>query len=166
MNKGTNKVIKNTLALYLRMIVLTVISLLTYRVIFQALGASDYGTYNVVGGFVSMFSFVSSIMVTSSQRFFAIGLANNDWEKVNKFFSINIVIYSILCLIILLLGETVGLFFVGNKLNVDYSRKTEILIVYQTSVASFLLGMIISPYRALLVADEMYAIVNIINTVA
>ena len=88
MTNGTYKVMKNTIALYVRMIFLTLISLFAYRIVFQALGASDYGTYNVVGGFVSMFSFVSSTMLAASQRYFALGLVNDDWSKVNKSFSL------------------------------------------------------------------------------
>lgn len=166
MTNGTYKVMKNTIALYVRMIFLTLISLFAYRIVFQALGASDYGTYNVVGGFVSMFSFVSSTMLAASQRYFALGLVNDDWSKVNKSFSINLVIYVFLCGIVLIIAETIGLWFVVNKLNVDYNRMTEILVVYQTSVMVFLIGMIVSPFRALLVADEnlpVYAWVSVVE---
>ena len=99
-NTTTKKVLINTLALYVRMLFLTIISLFTYRVIFQCLGASDFGTYNVVGGFVSLFGFISGTLTIASQRYFSIGLANNDWSEVNKSFSVNIIIYLLLLLII------------------------------------------------------------------
>ena len=149
-----NRVIKNTIALYLRMIILTVISLFTFRIVLQVLGASDYGIYNVVGGFVTMFAFVSSIMIISSQRYFAIGLAGDDWEKINKIFSVLLGIFAILTLIILIAAETVGLWFVMNRLNVNYQRMTAIIVVYETSVLIFLVGLFVSPFQALLIADE------------
>lgn len=150
----SGKVVKNTLALYVRMIFLTVISLFTYRVVFQCLGASDYGTYNVVGGFVSMFMFVSGTMTIASQRYFALALASDNWKEVNKSFSVNVVIYAILSAAVFLLAETIGLWFVTTKLNLDYSRMNEIIIVYETSIVTFLIGMMVSPFLALLVADE------------
>ena len=162
---GSDKVIKNTLALYIRMIVLTAISLFTYRVVFQCLGASDYGTYNVVGGFVSMFSFVSGTMTIASQRYFAVGLATGDWDDVNKSFSVNMVIYIISSLVILAFAETIGLWFITTHLNLDYSRMAEIVIVYETSVAIFLSGMIVSPFMALLVADENITIYSWISII-
>ena len=163
---AAGKVIKNTMALYLRMIVLTIISLFTYRVILQALGASDYGTYNVVGGFIAMFSFVSGTMINASQRFLAINMVDNDWDKINKMFSINLFIYIALSILILLVAETLGLWFVMNKLNVDYSRSLAIFIVYQTSVLTFLMTLLISPFMALMVADEnltVYSWVSILE---
>lgn len=161
----SSKIVKNTLALYLRMIVLTIISLFTYRVVFQCLGASDYGTYNVVGGFVSMFSFVSGTMTIASQRYFAVGLAKEDWDEVNKLFSVNIVIYVLTALLALALAETIGLWFVTTRLNLDYSQMEEIVIVYQTSVVIFLSGMMVSPFMALLVADENITIYSWISII-
>ena len=168
MNRKTNKVLENTMALYIRMIFLTIISLFTYRVVFQCLGASEYGTYNVVGGFVSMFAFVSSTMTIASQRYFAMGLASDDWNEVNRYFSVNIIIYVVLSIVILFLAETIGLWFVTTSLNLDYSRMNEIIIVYETSVAVFLIGMVVSPFLALLVADEnivIYSWISIIEGV-
>lgn len=161
----SSKVVKNTFALYLRMIALTVISLFTYRVVFQCLGASDYGTYNVVGGFVSMFSFVNGTMTIASQRYFAVGLATDDWDDVNKSFSVNMVIYIISSFVILFFAETIGLWFVTTHLNLDYSRMDEIIIVYETSVGIFLSGMIVSPFMALLVADENITIYSWISII-
>lgn len=163
-----NKVLKNTIALYVRMIVLTIISLFTFRIVFQMLGASDFGTYNVVGGFVTMFAFVSGTMIISSQRYFAIGLASDDWNQLNKAFSINLVIYAVLALVILALAETAGLWFVFNMLNVDYERITAVLIVYETSIIIFLIGFFVSPFLALLVADEnllVYSWISVIEGV-
>lgn len=161
----SSRVLKNTMALYVRMIFLTIISIFTYRVVFRALGASDYGTYNVVGGFVSMFAFVSGTMTIATQRYFAIGLASNDWKNVNKSFSVNVVIYALLSIIILVLAETVGLWFVTTKLNVNYSRMTDIIVVYETSIATFLIGMMVSPFLALLVADENITIYSWISII-
>ena len=162
---GSSRILTNTLALYVRMIILTIISLFTYRVVFRSLGASDYGTYNVVGGFVSMFNFVSGTLIIASQRYFAVGLASGDWDVVNRYFSVNMVIYVLLSAVILLLAETVGLWFVTTRLNVDYSRMTDIVIVYETSIFTFLIGMLVSPFLALLVADENLSIYSWISII-
>lgn len=164
-NTTKKKVLINTLALYVRMLFLTIISLFTYRVIFQCLGASDFGTYNVVGGFVSLFGFISGTLTIASQRYFSIGLANNDWSEVNKSFSVNIIIYILLLLIIFAFAESIGLWFVLSKLNLDYSQFTEIMVIYQTSVFIFLSGLFISPFLALLVADENITIYTWISII-
>lgn len=162
----TNRVLKNTLALYVRMIFLTLISLFTYRVVLQVLGASDYGTYNVVGGVITMFAFLSGTMTLCSQRYFAIALVDDDWNELSRLFSINTVIYIVLALVILFFAETIGLWFVLNKLNLDYSRMTTIVVVYEVSIVVFLISLLISPFLALLVADEnltMYSWVSILE---
>ena len=146
------------------MIILTIISLFTVRVNLDSLGAADYGLYNVVAGFVSMFSFISGTLTVASQRFFAIALGKNNWEDVNKYFSVNFVIYIIFSIVIVLLAETFGLWFVLHKMNIAPERMNAAIIVYQFSIVSFVIGIIISPHLALMIADEnlsIYAFVSI-----
>ena len=118
MKKGSQfRVLKNTVSLYFRTIILTIISLFTVRVVLNVLGESDYGVYNVVGGFVTLFSFVSGSLSISSQRYFALHFASDDWNGVSRLFSVNLIIYMIFIGVILFFSQTVGLWFVLNKLN-------------------------------------------------
>lgn len=163
------RILKNTLSLYIRMIVLTIISLFTVRVILHVLGDVDYGLYNVVGGFVSLFSFVSGTLAIASQRYFAISLAKDDWEKLNHYFSVNIKIYLIFICLIFLVAETVGIWFVLNKLTIPPERLSAVFIVYEFSVVSFVTTLISSPFQALMIADEnltIYSVISIVEGVA
>lgn len=160
---NSKRVLKNTVSLYIRMAILTFISLFTVRIVLKTLGAEDYGLYNVVGGFVSMFSFLSGTLTIASQRYFSICLAKNDWKQLNKTFSVNLTIYVVFSVIILVLAETIGLWFVMNKLSIAAGRETAAVLVYQFSIITFLITLLISPYLALLVADENLSIYSIVS---
>lgn len=159
------RVIKNTLSLYTRMIILTVVSLFTVRVNLDSLGAADYGLYNVVAGFVSMFGFISGILTVASQRFFAIGIGHKDWNEVSKYFSINLFLFLSFCCVFIIFAETAGLWFVVHKMVVSANRLTAATIVYQFSVLNFVIGLCVSPFLALLIADENLGIYSIISIV-
>lgn len=165
-NGNAKRVMKNTISLYLRMILLTIISLFTVRIVLSVLGEEDYGLYNVVGGFVSMFSFISGTLTIASQRYFAICLSTDDWDKLKKTFSINLIIYIFLGIVILVLAETVGLWFVKNVLVIPAERMTAAVLVYQFSIVNFLVVLLVAPFLALLVADEnlkMYSILSVLE---
>lgn len=164
-NSNAKRVMKNTLSLYLRMILLTVISLFTVRIVLSVLGEADYGLYNVVGGFVSMFSFISGTLTLASQRYFAICLSTNDWEKLKKTFSINLVIYISLAFVVVLLAETIGLWLVNNILVIPAERMGAAIWVYQFSIVNFVVAFLISPFLALLVADENLGLYSILSVV-
>ena len=159
------RVLKNTISLYFRTIILTIISLFTIRVVLNVLGESDYGVYNVVGGFVTLFSFVSGSLSISSQRYFALHLASDDWNGVSRLFSVNLIIYMIFIGVILFFSQTVGLWFVLNKLNYASSRTLAAIIVYETSIITFLIGVLVSPFLALLIADENLSIHSLISII-
>ena len=166
MKKGSQfRVLKNTVSLYFRTIILTIISLFTVRVVLNVLGESDYGVYNVVGGFVTLFSFVSGSLSISSQRYFALHLASDDWNGVSRLFSVNLIIYMIFIGVILFFSQTVGLWFVLNKLNYASSRTLAAIIVYETSIITFLIGVLVSPFLALLIADENLSIYSLISII-
>lgn len=162
---GAVKVLKNTISLYIRTIFLTLISLFSFRIILQSLGEADYGLYDVVGGVISMFSFISGSLAISSQRFFAICLAKEDWKKLNKLFSVNLAIYMVLILAALFFAETLGLWFVQTQLKIDAGRKFAAVIVYELSILNFSLGLIVSPFLALLIADENLSIYSMVSVV-
>lgn len=151
---NNKRIAKNTLLLYVRMIVLMLISLYTVRVTLEALGVEDYGIYNVVGGVVAMFSFLKGAISTSSQRYFSIHLAKDDIKGLNNQFCLNINVYLSLAFAIVVVLETIGLWFLNNKLVISEERLFAANIVYQLSIIAFVLQIFTVPYNALIVAYE------------
>lgn len=148
------RIAKNTLFLYMRTLLTVVVNLYTVRIIWQVLGVDDYGIYNIVGGIVMMFAFLNNAMVASSQRFISFELGTGDEKKLNKVFSISIMVHALLAIVLFVLAETIGLWFVNTKLNIPEGRYYAANIVYQCSVVSFLLTVISVPYNSCIVAHE------------
>ena len=150
---NTKRIAKNTVFLYMRMLLSIVISLFTVRVVWRVLGIEDYGVYNVVGGVITMFEFLKSAMITSSQRFMAyeMGRQGNGLQKI---FSLSLSVHFILAIIIAIIAETIGLWFINCKLNIPINRIYAANWVYQCTVISFLINVISVPYNACIVAHE------------
>lgn len=154
-NTTNNKrIAKNTFILYIRMFFTMGVSLYTSRVVLNTLGVVDYGVYSIVGGIVTLFSFFNSAMTSATQRFLAFDIGKNDLEKLKKTFNATLNIHIAISVIVLVLSETVGLWFVNYKLNLPIDRMVAVNWVYQFSVFTFLLGIIQVPYDALIVARE------------
>lgn len=154
----------NTMFLYIRMLLLLVISLFTTKVILNALGASDYGTYNVVGGFVAMLTFLNGAMSNASQRFITYELGRGVQKKIQNVFAQVRILHIGISVIILLLAETIGLWFVNTKLNIPEGREFAANCVYQLSVVSTIFTILSVPYNSLIIAHEnmkIYAYVGI-----
>lgn len=161
---NNKRIVKNTLFLYGRMIIIMLIGLYTVRAVLQALGVEDYGIYNVVGGIVSMMSFITGTLTTSSQRFFAIEMTKNNGEGLKRCFSLNLTVFIVLMLLAVVVAETVGLWFLNTKLTIPESRMFASNVVYQLSVITFCLQLIAIPYNALIVSYEkmnIYAYISI-----
>ena len=142
------------------------VSLFTVRVVLSTLGVVDYGIYNVVGGIVVMFSFLSGTMASASQRFFAFELGRNDTVQLKRTFSLTITIYVVISVVVLLLAETIGLWFLNNKLVIPVERMEAANWIFQFSILSFLATMMTIPYGAAIIAHEnmnVYAYVSIIE---
>lgn len=148
------RILRNSLYLYLRMLVILVIGLFTVRMILSILGVTDYGIYNVVGGVVSMFSFLSGSLATSSQRFFSIEIARKDERALNRIFSLNLTVFFLISIALVVIAETVGLWFVNFKMTIPSDRMLAANVVYQLSILSFLVSLCSVPYNALVVAYE------------
>lgn len=166
-NSNNNKrVAKNTLFLYFRMILIMLVTLYTSRVILAELGIEDYGIYNVVGGVVIMFSFLNSCMSTATQRFLTLELGKGDMEKLKKVFAVSLNIHIAIGFLIVLLSETLGLWFVNEKLVIPEDRIIAANWVYQFSILTFCINMIQVPYNAVLIAHEkmnVYAYISILE---
>lgn len=165
-SSNNKRIARNTIFMYLRMFLIMCVGLYTVRVILASLGEVDYGINNVVGGVVTMFSFVSATMSSASLRFFAYDIGRNNQESLTRYFSVTFWSYTFLVIGIILLAETVGLWFVTNKLVIPADRMGAAIWVYQCAVISCVVGMLAIPYNALVLARErmdLYAYVGIIE---
>lgn len=150
-----NKLIaKNTLLLYFRMFFSMIVSLYTSRLILSALGITDFGIYSVVGGVVALFSFLNSAMAASTQRFLTFEIGKGDKNRLNNIFSISVNLHLCISLIVLLLAETIGIWFLNNKLTIPYDRIVAANWVFQFSVFTLILTILSVPYNALIIARE------------
>lgn len=152
------KILKNTIALYLRMAILTIISLYTVRMLLEILGATDYGLNNVVGGLVGLFSFISGALLGAAQRFLSIHIGSENFRRTNILFRTNLLINAGISILFFLIAETCGLQFVFNQLQIPSDRYWASLIVYEVSVIVFMGGVITSSFQAILVAEEDFSI--------
>lgn len=148
------RIAKNTLILYFRMLFMMLIGLYTSRINLQSLGVEDYGIYNVVGGIVVMFSIINGSITASISRFLTFELGAGNKEKLKKVFSTSVTIQIGISVVILLLAETIGLWFLNNKMVIPETRMYAANWVYQFSIMTFILNLISMPYNACIVAHE------------
>ena len=151
---SNKRIAKNTLLLYMRMVIILVIGLYTSRVVLSVLGVEDYGLYNVVGGFVSLFTFLNGAMTTATQRFITFELAQGSLDRQRLTFSTALIIHFGLALLIFVLAETIGLWMVYNKLVIPVERFGAALWVYHLSVITCMVSVISIPYNAMIIAHE------------
>ena len=152
--ENNKRIAKNTLLLYVRMIFLMAVTLYTSRVVLQILGVEDFGIYNIVGGVVSMFSFLGGPLCAATARFLTIEIGRGTDGDVNKMFRSSITIHYIIAILIIVLAETVGLWFVLQKLIIPDDRMFAAFWVYQFSILTFLVSIVSAPYNALIIAYE------------
>lgn len=153
-SNNNHRIAKNTLILYVRMLFTMFITFYTSRIVLKGLGIEDYGIYNVVGGFVSMFGFLNAAMVSTTQRYLNFEFGKGNLKHLNEVFVTSINIHLIISLIVLTLGETIGLWFVLNKLQIPENRIIAAQWVYQCSIITMIIAIMSFPYTALIVAHE------------
>lgn len=151
---NNKRIAKNTIMLYFRMILIMVVNLYSSRVVLQVLGIEDYGTYNVVGGVVSMLSFITGSLGGAVSRFITFELGLGDKGDAHKMFRCSSTIFYIFAIISFVFLETIGLWFVLTQLNVPVGREVAVLWVYQCSIVSFLISLLSVTYNALIIAQE------------
>ena len=139
------------------MTIIMLTSLYTSRIVLSVLGIDDYGIYNVVAGFVSLFTFLSSTISSGTSRFFAFEIGRSNSKNLHNYFRLSVLAFVLLSLIIFVLAETLGLWFVENKLVIPESRYYAALVVYQFSVLSFIVNMFSIPYKSMIIAQERFA---------
>lgn len=157
---------KNAGMLYFRMLLTMAVTLYTSRVILQTLGVEDFGIYNVVAGFVTMLGFLNGAMSSATQRFLAFELGKSDTKDVRGIFSMSMNIHILIALFVLILGETLGLWFVRTQLTIPIDRMIAAEWVFHLALLSFMVSIISVPYNALIIAHEkmsVFALVSIID---
>jgi len=165
---SNRRIAKNTVFLYIRMLVTLVVSLYTSRVILKNLGVSDFGIYNVIGGVIVLFSFLSNALKISTQRFisFELGLGKNG--NPNRVYCMSLQCLVLISVIIFILAETIGLWFVNSKLNIPADRMEATQWVYQITILTFIVHFFQVPFQATIIAYErmsIYAYIGIIDVV-
>lgn len=167
--KNSNRQIaKNAAALYFRMIVSMLVGLYTSRIILNQLGVEDYGIYNVVGGFVSLFSLISDSIQGSISRFLTFELGRGDIINLRKVFASSILVLIGLSIIILFLTETFGLWYLYNKMVIPLERIDAAFWCFQLSIITFVINLINSPYTSAIIAHErmdIYAYLTILGVI-
>ena len=167
---GSKKVIaKNTLYLYVRMFIVMATSIYTSRVILQTLGAEDYGIYSVVGGIVAIMGVLNGVLSSSTSRFLTYELGKNDQEMLNNTFSVSLNLHLIVSILVLLLAETIGLWFFYEKLVIPENRIHAAFWVYQFSIITTMFTFTQVPYNATLIAHEdlsVYAYVGLYDALS
>ncbi len=164
--ESNKRIAKNTAMLYIRMLLTMAVSLYTSRIVLNTLGVEDFGIYNVVGGFVTMFGFLNSAMASATQRFLSFEIGRNDNIQLRNVFSMSVNIHFIIAFVILIFAETVGLWFVNTQLTIPTERMIAARWVYQFSILALMVNMVSVPYDAIIIAQErmkVFAWISIIQ---
>lgn len=168
MDQNNKRILKNTLFLYTRMILILVVNLITYRLILQVLGVEDYGIYQVVGGIVLLFTILNGALSSGSSRFITFSLGKEDCQDLKNTFSVSFTIHLAMAVVIFLLLETIGLWYINTHLVVPEERMVAVNWIYQFSVLSCMLSLTQVPYSSLIIAHErmdIYAFVGVAEVI-
>lgn len=149
-----SRLTKNTILLYIRMLVVMAISLYTSRIVLKNLGISDYGLYNVVGSIAAMFTFLNTAMNSSTQRYLSLAVGRNDAQQLHKIFNVSIVIHAIIGIVIVLACEIFGSWFIYHKMVIPEGREMAVFWTFQLSLLAAFLSIIMVPYDALVISRE------------
>ncbi len=165
-NTASNKrIAKNTLALYVRMGVSLLIGLYTGRVVLQVLGVDDYGIYNIVGGVVGMLAFLNATMSGATSRFIAFELGRHEQQRLKLTFRSALLVHALAAIVVAVVLETGGLWFLYNKLVIPECRMAAAVTVFHISVLSSVLGIVSVPFNSLLIAHEKIDVFAVLDMV-
>ena len=165
---NTKRIGYNALMMYGRMLLVMILSLYTVRVLLNVVGIEDYGIFDVIAGLVSMLAMVNSTMETATQRYYSVSLGVNQNGDVKRIFNLSLTIYVLISVVVLILGETLGLWFVNSYLQIPSDRILAANVIYQFSIASVIIAMLTVPFSAMVIAHEdigLYSILSIVETV-
>ena len=163
-----SRVMRNTALLYFRMALMMCINLYTSRVVLQVLGVEDYGVFYVVWGLVYIFGFINDSMTASTQRFLTFELGTGNKQRLHEVFITSVHIHFLISLIVILLSETGGLWFLLEKMVIPEGRQTAALWCYQLSVVTAVAEVMSCPYQSVIIAREKmsaFAYISIVDAV-
>lgn len=167
---GNNKrIAKNTMYLYIRMLLVMVVSLYTSRVVLQALGASDFGLFNVISGIILLLGFFRSSLSNSTQRFLSVYLAKGDIETAKRVFNTSVYIFFFFSVILFVLAESVGLWYINNVLVIPDGRLLAANVIYQTTILSLIVTLLISTQTAAIISHEdmkFFSYISVLDVLA
>lgn len=163
--KNSTRLIVNTGAQYTRTIVNLTLSLYSTRLILKVLGIDDYGIFSLIGGVVSMLAFITSAMVSTTQRFMSYHQARSNLETQQKIFSNSVIMHIVFGLLILLILEGIGFFLFDGFLNIEYHRIKAAKIVYQCAIFMIICSFLTAPYKALLISHENLVYISVVEIV-
>ena len=149
-----SRIAKNTLLLYVRMLIVMSINMWTVRLVFKALGVIDYGIYDVVAGIIAMISSISSVLSSSAQRFFSYYLGTKDYDKLQKIYTVCINIFFVFSMVTFAFGESIGIWFINSHLTIPYERITVANWVFHFSLLSLVFLLLHTPFSAAVIAQE------------
>jgi len=164
--ESNNRIAKNTIVLYIRTLFIMVVTLYTGRVILDVLGVSDYGVYNVIAGVTGLIGFLRGALGSSAQRFINYEMGCGRLDNLKRVFSMSFYCFLLVSVISLVLAESVGLWFVENKLNIPNGRIDAAVFMYHCTVFMFVVNMLIIPFHSDIIAHEemsIYAYFSIID---
>lgn len=167
-SQNNKRIVKNTLFLYFRMILIMSVTLFTSRILLRALGVVDYGLNNVIAGTVILFSFLNNSLAASTSRFITFEIGKNNINNIQRVFKTSLFIHGILAIIVVLLGESIGIWLLNEILSIPENRKLACHIVFQMVIFSALCTIVQVPFNSLIVSYErmsVYAYIGITDAI-
>lgn len=167
-SNNTKRIAKNTMFMYMRMILLMLISLYSSRILLKELGVEDFGVYNLVGSLVIMFNSLRGIFSSSTQRFLNFEMGRNNFDRLQKIFSMSIQVNFFIACVFVIAAEIFGWWFFNYKINIDPSRMFAAQIVFQLTIATSVVSVMTTPFDAIIIANErlnFYAYISILEAI-
>jgi O-antigen/teichoic acid export membrane protein len=144
---------------------MTIVGLFSSRIVLQSLGASDFGLYNVVGGIAVMMSLLNTAMISTSFRYIAFEMGKGNMPAINQVFNISVVLHALLALVVVVLSETVGVYYIHHFLNVPADRVSDAVFVFRLSVLATVFSIASVPYQGLITAQEKFGVRSVIEII-
>ena len=163
---NNKKIAKNAIILYIKLIINIVVSFVVSRLVLDALGTSDYGLYNVVGGIVTLLNAMGTSMVATSYRYMAVEFGKGDSGNPNKVYNTIFIIHLVLAFFLLIFGEILGVFYVENYLNVDPAKLSDALFILHLSLLTTAFAIITVPMNGLIIAKERFLFTSIVDSLS
>ena len=167
-SESSRRIARNTLALYFRMFVLMLIGLFTARVVLQSLGIEDKGVYESVGGFVAMMAIITNSLSIAISRFLTVEIGREDGERLRKVFSTALSIMLLVALVVIAVAEPLGVWYIGNIMQLPEGRTPAALILFQFSLATFVINLVSVPFNSTIIAHEnmrAFAVIGVVEGV-